>query len=81
MPTILPHPLPIALPWSCPRSASPTRSRTRSPPVVPGSPAASAGIEAGDTITAAKFVLPKDVADIAGNEAVKLSDRIPIGRC
>ena len=43
--------------------------------VVPGSPAAAAGIQAGDSITSAKFVLPKDVADIAGNEAVKLSDQ------
>jgi regulator of sigma E protease len=45
--------------------------------VVPGGPAASVGIEAGDTITAAKYVLPKDVADIAGNEAIKLSDTEP----
>jgi regulator of sigma E protease len=43
--------------------------------VAPGGPAAAVGIEAGDTITSAKFVLPKDVADVAGNEAVKLSDQ------
>jgi regulator of sigma E protease len=43
--------------------------------VAPGSQAAAVGIEAGDTITSAKFVLPKEVADVTGNEPVKLSDQ------
>jgi regulator of sigma E protease len=45
--------------------------------VVPGGPAASVGIEAGDTITSAKFVLPKDAAEMAANEPVKLSEEDP----
>jgi regulator of sigma E protease len=45
--------------------------------VVPGGPAASTGIEAGDAITAAKFVLTKNEAALAGAEAVKLSDSEP----
>jgi regulator of sigma E protease len=45
--------------------------------VVPGGPAASTGIEGGDHIVAAKFVLPKDATDLAGAEAVKLSDSDP----
>jgi regulator of sigma E protease len=44
--------------------------------IVPGGPAAATGIEAGDTITSAKFVSPKDTADTTA-EPVKLSDSEP----
>ena len=45
--------------------------------VIPGGPAASTGIQAGDTIVTAKFAVPKEDAELFSTETVKLSDSDP----